>query len=126
MQFVLAELGAVELLDSFVSGACLLEDEAFFNALLDDEAFDDGMLDEVFCSITLEDEMPDFATSDEEILEKNVPDEDKLLYDTEEDVYESAGTGSGYGALTLSSLQLVMNVARKNNVIGKITDVRFG
>ena len=126
MQFVLAELGAVELLDSFVSGACLLEDEAFFNASLDDEAFDDGMLDEVFCSITLEDEMPDFATSDEEILGENVLDEDKLLYDTEEDVYESAGTGSGDGALTLSSLQLVMNVARKNNVIGKITDVRFG
>ena len=123
MQFVLAELGAVELLDSFVSGACLLEDDAFFNASLDDEAFDDGMLDEVFCSITLEDEMPDFATSDEEILGENVPDEDKLLYDTEEDV---AGTGSGDGALTLSSLQLVMNVARKNNVIGKITDVRFG
>ena len=126
MQFVLAELGAVELLDSFVSGVCLLEDETFFNASLDDEAFDDGMLDEVFCSITLEDEMPDFATSDEEILGENVPDEDKLLYDTEEDVYESAGTGSGDGALTLSSLQLVMNVARKNNVIGKITDVRFG
>ena len=55
MQFVLAELGAVERLDSFVSGACLLEDESFFNASLDDVAFNDGVLDEGFCSITLED-----------------------------------------------------------------------
>lgn len=125
MQFVLAELGAVELLDSFVSGACLLEDETFFNASLDNEAFDDGMLDEVFCSITLEDEMPDFATSDEEILGENVPDEDKLLYDTEEDVYETAGAGSGAGALTLSSSQPVKNAAMINNVIGKIADALF-
>ena len=64
MQFVLAELGAVELLDAFVSDACLLEDESFFNASLDDVAFNDGVLDEGFCSITLEDEKPDIATSD--------------------------------------------------------------
>ena len=125
MQFVLAELGAVELLDTFVSGACLLEDESFFNASLDDEAFDDGMLDEVFCSITLEDEMPDIATSDEEMQEDEVSDDDKLVYDTEDEVYETAGAGSGAGALTLSSSQPVKNAAMINNVIGKIADALF-
>ena len=117
MQFVLAELGAVELLDSFVSGACLLEDESFFNASLDDEVFDAGVLDEVFCSITLEDEKPDIATSDEEMLEDEVSDDNKLVYDTEDDVYETAGAGSGAGALTLSSSQPVKNAAMINNVI---------
>ena len=125
MQFVLAELGAVELLDAFVSGACLLEDESFFNASLDDVAFNDGVLDEGFCSITLEDEKPDIATSDEEMQEDEVSDDDKLLYDTEDDVYESAGTGSGAVALMLSSSQPVKNVARINNVIGKIADALF-
>ena len=125
MQFVLAELGAVELLDTFVSGACLLEDESFFNASLDDVAFDDGVLDEGFCSITLEDEKPDIATSDEEMLEDEVSDDDKLVYDTEDDVYETAGAGSGAGALTLSSSQPVKNAAMINNVIGKIADALF-
>ena len=125
MQFVLAELGAVELLDSFVSGACLLEDETFFRASLDDVAFDDGVLDEGFCSITLEDEKPDIATSDEEMLEDEVSDDDKLVYDTEDDVYETAGAGSGAGALTLSSSQPVKNTAMINNVIGKIADALF-
>ena len=125
MQFVLAELGAVELLDSFVSGACLLEDETFFRASLDDVAFNDGVLDEGFCSITLEDEKPDIATSDEEMLEDEVSDDDKLVYDTEDDVYETAGAGSGAGALTLSSSQPVKNAAMINNVIGKIADALF-
>ena len=125
MQFVLAELGTAELLDSFVSGACLLEDETFFRASLDDDAFDDGVLDEVFCSIKLEDETPDIATSDEEILEDEVSDDDKLLYDTEDDVYESAGMDSGAGAMTLSSSQPVKKAAMINNVIGKIADVQF-
>ncbi|MBQ3990080.1 MAG: hypothetical protein II630_04500, partial [Bacteroidales bacterium] len=87
MQFVLAELGAVELLDTFVSGACSLEDETFFRASLDDEVFDAGVLDEFFCSITLEDEKPDIATSDEVMQEDEVSDDDKLVYDTEDDVY---------------------------------------
>ena len=125
MQFVLAELGAVELLDTFVSGACLLEDESFFNASLDDVAFDDGVLDEGLCSITLEDEKPDIATSDEEMQEDEVSDDDKLVYDTEDDVYETAGAGSGAGALTLSSSQPVKNAAMINNVIGKIADALF-
>ena len=125
MQFVLAELGAVELLDTFVSGGCLLEDESFFNASLDDEVFDAGVLDEFFCSITLEDEKPDIATSDEEMLEDEVSDDDKLVYDTEDDVYETAGAGSGAGALTLSSSQPVKNAAMINNVIGKIADALF-
>ena len=125
MQFVLAELGAVELLDSFDSGACLLEDESFFNASLDDVAFNDGVLDEGFCSITLEDEKPDIATSDEEMQEDEVSDDDKLVYDTEDDVYETAGAGSGAGALTLSSSQPVKNAAMINNVIGKIADALF-
>ena len=125
MQFVLAELGAVELLDTFVSGACLLEDESFFNASLDDVAFDDGVLDEGFCSITLEDETPDIATCDVEMPEEAVSDDDKLIYDREDDVYESAGTGSGAVALMLSSSQPVKNVARINNVIGKIADALF-
>ena len=125
MQFVLAELGAVELLDSFVSGACLLEDETFFRVSLDDVAFDDGVLDEGFCSITLEDETPDIATSDEEMLEDEASDDDKLVYDTEDDVYETAGVGSGAGALTLSSSQPVKNAAMINNVIGKIADALF-
>ena len=125
MQFVLAELGAVELLDTFVSGACLLEDESFFNASLDDVAFNDGVLDEGFCSITLEDEKPDIATSDEEMQEDEVSDDDKLVYDTEDDVYETAGAGSGAGALTLSSSQPVKNAAMINNVIGKIADALF-
>lgn len=125
MQFVLAELGAVELLDSFVSGACLLEDESFFNASLDDVALNDGVLDEGFCSITLEDEKPDIATSDEEMQEDEVSDDDKLVYDTEDDVYETAGAGSGAGALTLSSSQPVKNAAMINNVIGKIADALF-
>ena len=125
MQFVLAELGAVELLDTFVSGACLLEDETFFNASLDDVAFNDGVLDEGFCSITLEDEKPDIATSDEEMQEDEVSDDDKLVYDTEDDVYETAGAGSGAGALTLSSSQPVKNAAMINNVIGKIADALF-
>ena len=125
MQFVLAELGAVELLDSFDSGACLLEDESFFNASLDDVAFNDGVLDEGFCSITLEDEKPDIATSDEEMLEDEVSDDAKLVYDTEDDVYETAGAGSGAGALTLSSSQPVKNAAMINNVIGKIADALF-
>ena len=125
MQFVLAELGAVELLDAFVSGACLLEDESFFNASLDDVAFNDGVLDEGFCSITLEDEKPDIATSDEEMLEDEVSDDDKLVYDTEDDVYETAGAGSDAGALTLSSSQPVKNAAMINNVIGKIADALF-
>ena len=125
MQFVLAELGAVELLDTFVSGACLLEDETFFKASLDDVAFNDGVLDEGFCSITLEDEKPDIATSDEEMLEDEVSDDDKLVYDTEDDVYETAGAGSGAGALTLSSSQPVKNAAMINNVIGKIADALF-
>ena len=116
MQFVLAELGAVELLDSFVSGACLLEDESFFNASLDDEIFDAGVLDEFFCSV---------ATSDEEMQEDEVSDDDKLVYDTEDDVYETAGAGSGAGALTLSSSQPVKNAAMINNVIGKIADALF-
>ena len=125
MQFVLAELGAVELLDSFVSGICLLEDETFFKASLDDVAFNDGVLDEGFCSITLEDEKPDIATSDEEMQEDEVSDDDKLVYDTEDDVYETAGAGSGAGALTLSSSQPVKNAAMINNVIGKIADALF-
>ena len=125
MQFVLAELGAVELLDAFVSGTCLLEDESFFNASLDDEVFDAGVLDEGFCSITLEDETPDIATSDEEMQEDEVSDDDKLVYDTEDDVYETAGAGSGAGALTLSSSQPVKNAAMINNVIGKIADALF-
>ena len=125
MQFVLAELGAVELLDSFVSGACLLEDETFFNASLDDVALNDCVLDEGFCSITLEDEKPDIATSDEEMQEDEVSDDDKLVYDTEDDVYETAGAGSGAGALTLSSSQPVKNAAMINNVIGKIADALF-
>ena len=125
MQFVLAELGAVELLDTFVSGACLLEDESFFNASLDDVALNDGVLDEGFCSITLEDEKPDIATSDEEMQEDEVSDDDKLVYDTEDDVYETAGAGSGAGALTLSSSQPVKNAAMINNVIGKIADALF-
>ena len=125
MQFVLAELGAVELLDSFDSGACLLEDESFFNASLDDVAFNDGVLDEGFCSITLEDEKPDIATSDEEMQDDEVSDDDKLVYDTEDDVYETAGAGSGAGALTLSSSQPVKNAAMINNVIGKIADALF-
>ena len=125
MQFVLAELGAVELLDTFVSGACLLEDETFFNASLDDVALNDCVLDEGFCSITLEDEKPDIATSDEEMQEDEVSDDDKLVYDTEDDVYETAGAGSGAGALTLSSSQPVKNAAMINNVIGKIADALF-
>ncbi|MBP5439776.1 MAG: hypothetical protein J6Y14_02565 [Fibrobacter sp.] len=125
MQFVLAELGAVELLDTFVSGVCLLEDETFFKASLDDVAFNDGVLDEGFCSITLEDEKPDIATSDEEMQEDEVSDDDKLVYDTEDDVYETAGAGSGAGALTLSSSQPVKNAAMINNVIGKIADALF-
>ena len=125
MQFVLAELDAVELLDTFVSGACLLEDESFFNASLDDVALNDGVLDEGFCSITLEDEKPDIATSDEEMQEDEVSDDDKLVYDTEDDVYETAGAGSGAGALTLSSSQPVKNAAMINNVIGKIADALF-
>ena len=125
MQFVLAELGAVELLDTFVSGVCLLEDETFFKASLDDVALNDGVLDEGFCSITLEDEKPDIATSDEEMQEDEVSDDDKLVYDTEDDVYETAGAGSGAGALTLSSSQPVKNAAMINNVIGKIADALF-
>ena len=125
MQLVFAGGDAVELLDSFVSGACLLEDETFFRASLDDEVFDDGVLDEVFCSITLEDEKPDIATSDEKMLEYEVSDDDKLVYDTEDDVYETAGAGSGAEALTLSSSQPVKNAARINNVIGKIADALF-
>lgn len=125
IQLVLASVVVVELLDSFVSGACLLEDETFFRASLDDVAFDDGVLDEGFCSITLEDETPDIATSDEEMQEDEVSDDDKLLYDTEDDVYESAGTGSGAVALMLSSSQPVKNVAMINNVIGKIADALF-
>ena len=115
MQLVLAGGVAVELLDTFVSGICLLEDETFFNASLDDVAFDDGVLDEVFCSITLEDEMPDVATSDEK----------KLEYEVSDDVYETAGAGSDAGALTLSSSQPVKNAAMINNVIGKIADALF-
>ena len=125
MQLVFAGGDAVELLDTFVSGACLLEDETFFKASLDDVAFNDGVLDEGFCSITLEDEKPDIATSDEEMLEDEVSDDDKLVYDTEDDVYETAGAGSGAGALTLSSSQPVKNAAMINNVIGKIADALF-
>lgn len=125
MQLVFDGGDAVELLDTFVSGACLLEDESFFNASLDDEVFDAGVLDEVFCSITLEDEKPDIATSDEEMQEDEVSDDDKLVYDTEDDVYETAGAGSGAGALTLSSLQPMKNDAMVNNVIGKIADALF-
>jgi len=125
MQLVFAGGDAVELLDTFVSGACLLEDESFFNASLDDVALNDGVLDEGFCSITLEDEKPDIATSDEEMLKDEVSDDDKLVYDTEDDVYETAGAGSGAGALTLSSSQPVKNAARINNVIGKIADALF-
>jgi len=125
MQLVFDGGDAVELLDTFVSGACLLEDESFFNASLDDEVFDAGVLDEVFCSITLEDEKPDIATSDEEMQDDEVSDDDKLVYDTEDDVYETAGAGSGAGALTLSSSQPVKNDAMINNVIGKIADALF-
>ena len=125
MQLVFDGGDAVELLDTFVSGACLLEDETFFKASLDDVAFNDGVLDEGFCSITLEDEKPDIATSDEEMLEDEVSDDDKLVYDTEDDVYETAGAGSGAGALTLSSSQPVKNAAMINNVIGKIADALF-
>ena len=116
MQLVFAGGDAVELLDTFVSGACLLEDETFFKASLDDEVFDAGVLDEVFCSV---------ATSDEEMQEDEVSDDDKLVYDTEDDVYETAGAGSGAGALTLSSSQPVKNAAMINNVIGKIADALF-
>lgn len=125
MQLVFDGGDAVELLGSFVSGACLLEDESFFNASLDDVAFNDGVLDEGFCSIALEDEKPDIATSDEEMLEDEVSDDDKLVYDTEDDVYETAGAGSGAGALTLSSSQPVKKDAMINNVIGKIADALF-
>lgn len=125
MQLVFDGGDAVELLDTFVSGACLLEDETFFKASLDDVAFNDGVLDEGFCSITLEDEKPDIATSDEEMQEDEVSDDDKLVYDTEDDVYETAGAGSGAGALTLSSSQPVKNDAMINNVIGKIADALF-
>ena len=79
--------------------------------------------EEELCSTILDDETLDVATSDEEMLDNEASDDDKLLYDTEDDVYESAGTGSGDGALTLSSLQPVNNVVRKNNVIGKIADI---
>lgn len=125
MQLVFDGGDAVELLDTFVSGACLLEDETFFKASLDDVAFNDGVLDEGFCSITLEDEKPDIATSDEEMQEDEVSDDDKLVYDTEDDVYETAGAGSGAGALTLSSSQPVKNDAMINNVIGKIADALY-
>lgn len=125
MQLVFDGGDAVELLDTFVSGACLLEDETFFKASLDDVAFNDGVLDEGFCSITLEDEKPDIATSDEEMQEDEVSDDDKLVYDTEDDVYETAGAGSGTGALTQSSSQPVKNDAMINNVIGKIADALF-
>ena len=57
--------------------------------------------------------------------EDEVSDDDKLVYDTEDDVYETAGAGSGAGALTLSSSQPVKNAAMINNVIGKIADALF-
>ena len=61
----------------------------------------------------------------EEMQEDEVSDDDKLVYDTEDDVYETAGAGSGAGALTLSSSQPVKNAAMINNVIGKIADALF-